>query len=214
MRRTKEQAAETRQTILRAAEALFLQRGFEACSLDEIAVAAGVSRGAVHFHFHNKLGLLFAMRDEIIQPMQQLARSLTADSALAPLEAFGDLVAATFTELQGDAAKRRLLALLKVIDVNGAPDDVGNMRHFRQQIRASLMGICEAAQRSGALAQPWTARSAALALYAMLDGLITEWLIEEVELSLMPEGGAIIRSFLTSLTTPGRGMPVAERAAR
>ncbi|AOO83291.1 hypothetical protein BHK69_25135 [Bosea vaviloviae] len=213
MRRTKEQAAETRQTILQAAEALFLQRGYETCSLDEIAAAAGVSRGAVHFHFHNKLGLLFAIRDEMILPMQQLARSLTADAALAPLEAFGDLAAATFAELQGDAAKKRLLALLKVIDVNGSPDDVGNMRYFRQQIRSSLMDICEAAQRSDTLARPWTARSAALALYAMLDGLITEWLMEEVELALVPEGAEVVRAFLTSLTMPGRDMPVAERAA-
>lgn len=213
MRRTKEQAAETRQTILQAAEALFLQRGYETCSLDEIAVAAGVSRGAIHFHFRNKLGLLFAFRDELILPMRQLAQSLLGGATLAPLDALGDVIATTFVELQGKPAKKPILKLLKAIDADQAYDDVSSARYFRQQVRLALTEICEAAQRNGALSAPWTARSAATALYALLDGLINEWLLEEADLSLARDGVAIIRSFLTSLTRPGRHMPAGERAA-
>ncbi|WP_046864018.1 TetR family transcriptional regulator, partial [Microvirga massiliensis] len=62
MRRTKEQAAETRRLILEAAERLFLERDYETVSLEEIAAAAGITRGAVHWHFHNKQGLLLAIR--------------------------------------------------------------------------------------------------------------------------------------------------------
>lgn len=64
MRRTKEQAAETRQTILRVAAALFLDRDYETMSVQEIAEATGVTRGAVHWHFQNKQGQLFAIRDQ------------------------------------------------------------------------------------------------------------------------------------------------------
>jgi AcrR family transcriptional regulator len=209
VRRTKEQAAETRQTILRTAEVLFLQRGYESSSLDEIAVAAGVSRGAIHFHFHNKLGLLFAFRDELILPMQQLAQRLGGEATLAPLDALGDVIETTFVELQGKPAKKPILKLLKAIDADEAYDDVSNARYFRQQVRLALTEICEAAQRNGALPAPWTARSAAIALYAMLDGLINEWFLDEVDLSLAPDGVAIIRSFLTSLTKPGRDLPAA-----
>jgi AcrR family transcriptional regulator len=209
VRRTKEQAAETRQTILRTAEVLFLQRGYESSSLDEIAVAAGVSRGAIHFHFHNKLGLLFAFRDELILPMQQLAQRLGGEATLAPLDALGDVIETTFVELQGKPAKKPILKLLKAIDADEAYDDVSNARYFRQQVRLALTEICEAAQRNGTLPAPWTARSAAIALYAMLDGLINEWFLDEVDLSLAPDGVAIIRSFLTSLTKPGRDLPAA-----
>lgn len=45
MRRTKEEAAETRSEILQSAKALFLDKGYENVSLEEIAAAAGVTRG-------------------------------------------------------------------------------------------------------------------------------------------------------------------------
>ena len=76
MRRTKEQAAQTRLTILEVAKALFCQRGYEQVSLAEIAAAAGVKRGAVHFHFLNKAGLLVAICEQFRLPMQELAEHL------------------------------------------------------------------------------------------------------------------------------------------
>ena len=51
MRRTKEQAEQTRVAILEAAERLFLEKGVAQCSLEQIARAAGVTRGAVYWHF-------------------------------------------------------------------------------------------------------------------------------------------------------------------
>lgn len=61
MRRTKEEAAITRENILNAAEELFAAQGFDRASLDRIAERAGVKRGAVHFHFKNKLGVLIGL---------------------------------------------------------------------------------------------------------------------------------------------------------
>ena len=79
MRRTKEEAAETRSEILHSAKALFLDKGYENVSLEEIAAAAGVTRGAVHWHFKNKQGLMFAIRDEAQQPFQELAERMSKE---------------------------------------------------------------------------------------------------------------------------------------
>src|SRR5690606_12983243 len=57
MRRTKEQAEQTRASILAAAEQLFLEKGVAHSTLDQIARAAGVTRGAVYWHFENKAHL-------------------------------------------------------------------------------------------------------------------------------------------------------------
>ena len=46
MRRTKEQAEQTRTAILAAAELLFLEKGVAHSTLEQIAKAAGVTRGA------------------------------------------------------------------------------------------------------------------------------------------------------------------------
>ncbi|MDR3105936.1 MAG: multidrug efflux transporter transcriptional repressor AcrR [Yokenella regensburgei] len=53
-RKTKQQALETRQHILDVALRLFSQQGVSSTSLAEIAKAAGVTRGAIYWHFKNK----------------------------------------------------------------------------------------------------------------------------------------------------------------
>ena len=56
-RKTKQQALETRQHILDAAVREFSERGVSATSLTDIATAAGVTRGAIYWHFKNKVDL-------------------------------------------------------------------------------------------------------------------------------------------------------------
>ncbi|SFR03620.1 MULTISPECIES: multidrug efflux transporter transcriptional repressor AcrR [unclassified Enterobacter] len=56
-RKTKQQALETRQHILDVAMRLFSSQGVSSTSLAEIAQAAGVTRGAIYWHFKNKSDL-------------------------------------------------------------------------------------------------------------------------------------------------------------
>jgi len=49
---------ERREAILRAAADLFAEKGYQAVSTEEIARAAGVSKGLVHYHFSSKAILL------------------------------------------------------------------------------------------------------------------------------------------------------------
>jgi AcrR family transcriptional regulator len=57
-------ADSTRQQILRAAEREFAQRPYSVVSLDDIIARAGVSKGAMYFHFQSKLALAMAIIDE------------------------------------------------------------------------------------------------------------------------------------------------------
>lgn len=54
-------AALTADNVLDAALRCFTQHGFHATSVDQIAKAAGVTRGAVYHHYHDKTGLLRAI---------------------------------------------------------------------------------------------------------------------------------------------------------
>ncbi|CAB3788999.1 HTH-type transcriptional regulator TtgR [Paraburkholderia ultramafica] len=58
MKRKKVEALGTRAQILRAAEQVFVERGVSRASLSEIADLAGVTRGAVYWHFKDKMALL------------------------------------------------------------------------------------------------------------------------------------------------------------
>lgn len=56
MRRTKKEAQQTRDEIFRAGIKVFARHGYQAATLSKIACEAGVSRGAIYWHFKNKEG--------------------------------------------------------------------------------------------------------------------------------------------------------------
>ena len=58
VRRTKADAEATRLSLLDAAEQLFQARGVSRTSLNDIATAAGTTRGAIYWHFKDKADLL------------------------------------------------------------------------------------------------------------------------------------------------------------
>jgi TetR/AcrR family acrAB operon transcriptional repressor len=59
VRRTKEEAEETKRKILDAAVELFEMRGYTATRIEDIAEKTGMTRGAVYWHFKNKYELFF-----------------------------------------------------------------------------------------------------------------------------------------------------------
>ena len=61
MKRTAEEAAETRKAIVEAARTLFAERGYAAVSTSEVVAAAGVTRGALYHHFGDKADLFRAV---------------------------------------------------------------------------------------------------------------------------------------------------------
>ncbi len=64
-RKTKKDADKTRQNILDAAFDLFAGKGYTRTTLNEIASVAGVTRGAVYWHFKDKVDLFMALWKEI-----------------------------------------------------------------------------------------------------------------------------------------------------
>jgi len=67
-RKTKKDAELTRQRIIHAAREVFLVRGVSRTTMEHIAAQAGVTRGAVYWHFDNKIDLFHAMREQVFLP--------------------------------------------------------------------------------------------------------------------------------------------------
>ena len=64
MRRTKEEAAVTRATLVKTALAVFSAKGYAAATLDDVAKAAKVTRGAIYWHFKSKADLYNTLVEE------------------------------------------------------------------------------------------------------------------------------------------------------
>ena len=58
----------TRERLLRAASREIYRSGFQSASLDTILASAGVTKGALYYHFKNKEALGYAVVEEIISP--------------------------------------------------------------------------------------------------------------------------------------------------
>jgi AcrR family transcriptional regulator len=74
-RREKQQR--TRKSLLKAATKLFCQRGLEGASIDEVAQAAGYTKGAFYANFKSKEELFLVMLDEqFAAELERLDRAL------------------------------------------------------------------------------------------------------------------------------------------
>ena len=96
-RKTRAGAELTRQQILDAARQVFHARGVSRTTLEQVAKAAGVTRGAVYWHFANKTELFFAMREQISLPLLDKGHSLILAEDLAdPLDGIEQTILAVF----------------------------------------------------------------------------------------------------------------------
>ncbi len=87
-RKTKQQALETRQHILDVALRLFSQQGVSSTSLAQIAQAAGVTRGAIYWHFKNKselFGEIWELSESSIGDLETEYRAKFPDDPLSVL---------------------------------------------------------------------------------------------------------------------------------
>ncbi|EJN06754.1 TetR/AcrR family transcriptional regulator [Phyllobacterium sp. YR531] len=191
MKRTKEQAAETRRQILRAAENLFLDKGYENVTLDEIATAAGASRGALHWHFGNKQGLLYALRDEAQSPLQELADCLDAGTALSPLDMLGDAICSIFAAMHHDKRRRGLIRVMMYLDISISQKKPSKSQ--RNEVYDDIARIFAEANRRQRLPSPWTPVAAASAVSAVVVGILEEWSLERSDLQLVPHGQDLVK---------------------
>ncbi|UPG72473.1 TetR family transcriptional regulator [Roseomonas gilardii subsp. gilardii] len=110
-RHTKAQAEQTREAILDAAEKVFYERGVARSTLEEVARVAGVTRGAIYWHFRDKLDLFLTLNERAELPHEDLVARLAENPELDPLEELDTIMATTKRQFEQDERRRRLLTI-------------------------------------------------------------------------------------------------------
>jgi AcrR family transcriptional regulator len=204
MRRTKEQAAVTRQTILAAAEQLFLERGYDHVSLDQIAEAAGATRGAVHFHFVNKPGLMLTLCEEdyerllaLVERLERLEPEHDPAKEAVALDELLEILVSTLTAYQGNDGRRAMIRAFIAMGLKLTNDERAAFLVVQQRLHAVLNAVFAAAAARGQLAASWTARTAATALFSMMNGLMVGWAMDS-EVQLAPAGVEAVRGLIAA----------------
>lgn len=83
-KRTYEDSLVTKQNILNTAKRLFSRRGYERTSLSDVAKYAGVTRGAIYWHFSSKEDLLLGLLEKL---NTDLFSNDIVNEAMSPAEA-------------------------------------------------------------------------------------------------------------------------------
>jgi TetR/AcrR family acrAB operon transcriptional repressor len=94
-RQTKERAEHTRKAVLDAAEQVFFRRGVARASLEEVARMAGVTRGAVYWHFRDRLDLFLAIEEQVRLPQEEMLARLSQSAPGDALDNLATLVTST-----------------------------------------------------------------------------------------------------------------------
>lgn len=112
VRRTKEEALETRASILDAAEKVFFEKGVSRTSLADIAQAAGVTRGAIYWHFANKGDLFTEMFDRVLLPLDELKAASINPEEADPLGRLIEICTLCLRDTALDPQRRRVFDIL------------------------------------------------------------------------------------------------------
>lgn len=199
-RRTKEDALATRSLILDTAERVFEAKGVSHTTLADIAKTAGLTRGAIYWHFKNKVDLFQAMMDRIKLPMEhtQARSNLDLDDPLAYVR---DCALGVLQQITRDTQTQRVFEICchKVEYV----DEMTQLRARHIECRSEFLSALErglqSAAKQGLISASISPRFAAVGLHALVDGLIMNWVLDPKYFPLAKSAGLMIDNYINSL---------------
>lgn len=173
-RATKEEAQETRNRILDAAEDVFHENGVSRTSLAHVAAAANVSRGAIYWHFRNKSDLFDAMCERVRLPMEDMAAAGKDPREADPLAQLRKTCLFVLNEVRHNPHSRKVLDIVfhKCEFVEAAGLIVERQLDVFLRGRADLEHILRNAVGRGQLPADLDTGLASIMFQAQIDGLI------------------------------------------
>ena len=201
VRKTKDEALATRDSILDAAERLFEEQGVSRTSLQHIASAAGVTRGAIYWHFRDKADLFDAMMKRATMPLESELQSAGEATEENPVAEVRECLLAAFRLTATDMKARRVFDIAThkieyVAELTGVRDR--RLATHNEWLQRAERRLQTAIQR-GMLKPEMSARVTALGLLATAIGLIQLWLLNPKAFDLIQVGTQTVDSALDAL---------------
>lgn len=204
MRRTKAEAEETRSRILHAAEKAFYDKGVANTTLEDIATAAGVTRGAIYWHFANKNDLFLELYNSVSLPIEAMIEK-QSDYGGPDVMRYIQLSATEWLEeLALDEHRQRILSIL----MRGPyDDDLMPVLEKQQEVDDRHSQMLESAfgraKRDGFLNDAWSPLTATKAFRWTMGGLCSDWLLFGRRFDIAREGRDALTALFDSFRQAG-----------
>ena len=193
MRRTKQEAEQTRLAIMAAALATFNTRGISSTTLEHIAGAAGVTRGAIYHHFGDKQALLSAIREDVSLPIIDRADFTLLSGGGDALDRVKRFLLDIYTAVDEDPRTRTAFSVMnfKCEYVGELDSELSEYARKCERARKQLVEVYSEAKKRGQLRKGLTPEIAALETTVFLTGLM--------RLCLLDDRGSCVRKHAVEL---------------
>lgn len=205
-RKTKEDALATRDSILDAAEQLFVTQGVSHTTLQHIATAAGLTRGAIYWHFVDKAALFNALMERAKMPLESAMNLFTEMDEKDPLREVREYTMCVLRLTVDDLRARRAfeIATLKMEFVKEMDAVRGRRMQMHAEWRACVERRIAAGIEHGVLRADVSPQVASLAMSTQVDGLMRAWLLDPQAFDLVTVGEQVIDMHLDAMRAAPR----------
>lgn len=178
VRKTKEETQETHDRILKAAIDVFYEKGVERATLENIATSAGMTRGAIYWHFKNKLDLFAALHNQIHRIFMQRMIDNQSTATDQPLKQLAELTIEILEELETENDLKKSLSIMML-----KCDYSGEMAPFlkiqndqKQESLQRMIDVFEKAKALGQIDKNSDCNLLVMSLWFFIGGVMTEYL--------------------------------------
>lgn len=174
-RRTKEEAEQTRESLIAVAERLFLEKGVAKTSLVDIAHAAGVTRGAIYWHFEDKDALFQAMHEQVKLPFDLLVEEAIAKDD--PVEGLRHVIIKSLLNIVHNERSRNIFKILAFRCDQEAQkcEGVPREQQCRSNVLVKMEKILTKIDKMGKLDKAYTPHDAAYYLHSFMIGSFLDY---------------------------------------
>lgn len=199
-RKTKAEAAITREQLLDAAERVFREQGVSRASLGEVAAAAGVTRGAVYWHFRDKADLLASLCERTTLPLDVMSEA-NCGGERDPWCVLRTMAVAALTHLARDARAQAMFQL--VFQACGSADELAPLASAQVRERGACLErteqLVQLAIDEAQLPADTDAALVAQSVHAYVMGLMQAWVQSPSAFDLAAAAPALVDALLAGL---------------
>ncbi|MGO1659314.1 MAG: TetR family transcriptional regulator [Marinobacter sp.] len=200
-RRTKEDALKTREQLIEAAETVFYRKGVSRTSLNDIATEAGVTRGAIYWHFKNKHDVFEAMMERQKLPLDMLKSIMVDPDESDPLGRLREFLLYLTQEIARDPRRRRAFEIVFLkSELTEENEPLGKRRRENiLEVSERMSVVLQNAIAKGQLQPGLDIERAVVYLHVQITGLIYTWLLIPETFDMEKESEKVIDAYFYSL---------------
>lgn len=199
-RKTKEDAFITRQRIINVAISEFSTQGFASTSLADIASAAGVTRGAIYWHFKNKEELFNEIWQQSARYSLHVSEKIHSENKDNPLKALQETLTYILRAAVSDPQQKSLMKIMfhkcEFTKEMTPRSEIRRMVYFEEERLSNTLKRCVTLNQ---LPSKLNIEQSVIIIRAYMSGLIENWLLCSENYDLNSNASGLVDNLITLL---------------